>query len=188
MSHILGIDASTSVTAWVILEDDPMFDSKKHLLLYEAVEFKGKSFKTFWDKCDHVREQLRLLKVHQPTIDKFFIEEPMKRFSPGFSSAETISVLQRFNGIVCYFVRDMFGTDPVYVNVSSARKAAGVHVTTKAKADGKNAKQQTFEHVTSNELSHMSWPTKRNSTQVKQFVFDIVDAYVVARGGMELYK
>lgn len=174
----LGIDASTSATGLVVLDGE-------QLVHHEAILFKGCN--TFWEKCDRVHQALEKLSLCH-TIDAFYIEEPMKRFAEGFSSAETLSILQRFNGIVCYLVRERFGVDPVYVNVSSARKAAGIKVTTKAKAGGRNAKQQTFDHVMANDLIHVQWPKKQRSDNLVDWAKDVVDAYVVARGGYELNK
>ena len=173
---VLGIDASTSATGLVVLEDGK-------LVHHEAILFKGCN--TFWEKCDRIYDALIELDKHH-TIERFYIEEPMKRFAEGFSSAETLSILQRFNGIVCYLVRERFGVDPTYVNVSSARKAAGIKVTTKAKAGGRNAKQQTFDHVMANELSYIEWPKKQRSDNIVDWAKDVVDAWVVARGGHAL--
>lgn len=181
---VLGLDVSTSVTGLVILKNSSAFVSTNDVVHYEAIEFKGCT--TFWQKCDRIKERLDALKLGFPDIKSFFIEEPMKRFAEGFSSAETISVLQRFNGIVCYLVRETWKIDPTYVNVSSARKTIGAKITTKTKAGGKNAKQQTFDYVMSGELSHITWPTKKRSSNIVDWAKDIVDAYVVARFGVIL--
>ena len=172
----LGVDASTSATGVVILDDGK-------LVFYGAETFKG--CQTFWEKCDRLHDFFMKLK-EEHTVKAFFIEEPMKRFSEGFSSAETISTLQRFNGIVCYLARDVFGVDPTYVNVSSARKASGIKVTSKAKAGGRNAKQQTFDHMMASDLSNIVWPKKQRSENIVDWAKDIVDAYVVAKGGLSL--
>lgn len=173
----LGIDASTTATGIVVISDD-------EILHYGVELFKG--CETFWEKCDAFRRHIGELKKTIPRIDFFFIEEPMKRFAEGFSSAGVISLLQRFNGIVCYLTRETFGIDPTYVSVTSARKAAGVKVVSKAKAGGRNAKQQTFDHMMANDLANIQWPKKQRSENIVDWSKDIVDAYVVARGGMLL--
>jgi hypothetical protein len=177
MVRVLGIDASTTATGIVIIDDVS--------LLHLSVEtFKGCN--TFWEKCDAFQKHLKFIRDQEPNINAFFIEEPMKRFAEGFSSAGVISTLQRFNGIVCYITRQTFGVDPTYINVSSARKAAGIKVVPKDKAGGRNAKQQTFDHVMATELSHIEWPKKQRSENIVDWAKDIVDAYVVARGGLLL--
>jgi hypothetical protein len=181
---VLGLDVSTSITGLVLLDNVIDFDPKKNIVHYEPIEFKGCT--TFWQKCDKIKSQLDKLYIQQPNVESFFIEEPMKRFAEGFSSAETISVLQRFNGIVCYLVREVWKIDPVYINVSSARKSIGIKVTTKAKAGGRNAKQQTFDHVTAGDLNHIVWPTKKRSVNTVDWAKDVVDAFVIARAGIIL--
>jgi hypothetical protein len=184
----LGIDASTSATGIVVIDET-------RVLHYSAETFRGA--KTFWDKCDMLHQHLNELKMELTPIfaktfpkklDAFYIEEPMKRFAEGFSSAETLSILQRFNGIACYLTRDVFGIDPTYINVSSARKAAGVKVTTKAKAGGRNAKQQAFDHMMANDLKHIEWPKKQRSENIVDWAKDVTDAYIVARGGWNITK
>jgi hypothetical protein len=181
---VLGLDVSTSVTGLVLLDNVVNFDPTKNIVHYEPIEFKGCT--TFWQKCDRIKQQLDKLHAQQPNVENFYIEEPMKRFAEGFSSAETISTLQRFNGIVCYLVREIWKIDPTYINVSSARKAIGIKVTTKAKAGGRSAKQQTFDHIMANDLSHIVWPTKKKSTNTVEWAKDVVDAYVIARAGIAL--
>ena len=183
MPVVLGIDASTSATGIVIINEE-------RVIHHEAELFKG--CETFWEKCDALEATLEKLKVKlwkdDVYVTHFFIEEPMKRFAEGFSSAGVISLLQRFNGIVCYLTRRTFGVDPIYVNVSSARKAAGIKVAPKAKAGGRNANQQTFDHMMATDLSHIEWPKKQRSENIVDWAKDIVDAYVVAKGGMLLNK
>lgn len=179
MVRVLGIDASTTATGIVIIDDNS-------LLHYSAETFKG--CETFWEKCDALQKHLKFVRDQGPDVDAFYIEEPMKRFAEGFSSAGVISLLQRFNGIVCYLARQTFGVDPTYINVSSARKAAGIKVLPKAKAGGRNAKQQSFDHMMSVELAHIVWPKKQRSENIVDWAKDVVDAYVVARGGLLLNK
>lgn len=179
MAKIIGIDASTSATGIVVLDNDDV-------VFYGALTFKG--CKTFWEKCDAFAEYAKTISSEHPVIDDFYIEEPMKRFSNGFSSAETISTLQRFNGIVCYLTRQIFNIEPVYVSVSTARKAAGVKVLSKANSGGKNAKQQTFECMMETDLKHISWPKKKRSDNIVDWAKDVVDAYVVAKGGAMIHR
>jgi hypothetical protein len=190
---VLGIDASTTVTAFSVIETSDNYDPKQHFIDYWVEDFKGCT--TFWEKCDNIVKRLAIIDtqiknaaLNSRKIEAFYIEEPMKRFSPGMSSAETISTLQRFNGIVCYLTRERFGIDVKYVNVSAARKAAGVRVVqTKKDPLNRNAKHQTFDHMLANDLSHIVWPTKK-SGKPKDWALDVTDSYVVARGGSVLNK
>jgi hypothetical protein len=178
MSTILGLDVSTSNTGVVFLDDSAQ------ILTLDHIDFKG--CETFWDKCDRLRERFQEFKQVHPQIAAFYIEEPMKRFAAGFSSAEVISMLQRFNGIACFLARETWGVDPVYVNVASARKLAGIKVTTKAKSGGKDVKTQVFDHMAANDLKHVSWPLKMRSANIVDWAKDVTDAYVIAKAGTVL--
>ena len=138
--------------------------------------------KGLWPKVDAARAHLTDLKCRHPQVDHIFIEEPLKNFSSGLSSADTIISLVRFNGIVSFICRDLWRLDPTYINASHARKLVGVKVQRTAVA-GKPAKQQTFEHMMNGELSHVVWPTKKSGKTV-DWAPDVVDAYVVARAGV----
>lgn len=183
--YILGLDISTSITGIVVLEDTTdqvPFDPTKHLVHYEGVELA--KHKNFWIRTTHMKEALERVQAKYPVMDGIFVEEPMKRFAVGFSSAQTISILQRMNGIVCYLAFSMWSIDPTYINVTSARKKLGIKIVSRKKDPaGRNAKKQTFDHMLANDLSHIVWPLKRTGTP-KDWVSDVVDAYVIGRAGM----
>lgn len=180
MGISLGLDVSTSNTGVAFLDDHGK------ILKLDHIDFKG--CETFWQKCDRLRARFRDFYYEYPTLSNFYIEEPMKRFATGFSSAEVISMLQRFNGIACFLARETWGIDPVYINVASARKMAGIKVTTKAKAGGRDVKTQTFDHMMQSDLAHIVWPTKLRSEKVVDWAKDIVDAYVIAKAGSVLQQ
>lgn len=175
---ILGLDVSTSNTGVAFL------DTTGKIITLDHIDFKG--CETFWEKCDRLRSRFIDFKINHQNVTGFYIEEPMKRFAAGFSSAEVISMLQRFNGIACFLARDVWGIDPTYVNVASARKLAGIRVTTKAKASGRDVKQQVFDHMASNDLIDIKWPTKQRSANIVDWAKDVTDAYVIAKAGVLL--
>lgn len=181
----IGLDISTSVTGIAIIESRKNFNPNHHVVHWRPIELQ--KCKTFWKKTDVIRDALiDVREKHAPNVSTIFVEEPMKRFATGMSSAQTVSTLQRMNGIVCYIAYKIWGVEPEYVNVSAARKASGVKVVqTKKDPQQRNAKKQTFDHMLANDLSYIVWPTKRNS-QPKDWAFDVVDAYVIAKGGMLL--
>lgn len=179
MPFILGLDVSTSNTGVVFLHTDGSIAKLDH------IEFKGCD--NFWTKCDRLKERFEEFKKEFPEISCFYIEEPMKRFATGFSSAEVISMLQRFNGIACFLARSTWNVDPTYVNVATARKLVGLKVTSKAKAGGKDVKQQVFDQIMLNHLQHIKWPLKQRSDNIVDWAKDVVDAYVIAKAGLHLY-
>jgi len=175
---VLGLDISSSVTGIAVLEHSTSFDSQTHVRCLRPIDMT--KLKGLWTKVEFVNSALVTLHEEFPTISELCIEEPLKNFSSGLSSADTITSLIRFNGIVSYLCRQMWHVDPTYVNASHARKLLGVGVKRTALV-GKNAKTQTFEHVMATELSHVTWPTKKKSGKTVDWAMDVVDAYVVAR-------
>lgn len=184
---VVGLDVSSSVTGIVVLEKSDSFDPKQHLIHYAPIELA--KYKSFWKKTQALEGGIHAVRnLVTSNVDAIYVEEPMKRFATGMSSAQTVSVLQRINGIACFIAYKVWGNlEPTYVSVSQARKAAGVKVVqTKKDPQNRNAKKQTFDHMMTYDLSHVQWPTKRNSTNPKDWAFDVVDAYVIAKGGMLL--
>lgn len=187
-SLILGLDISTSVTGYSILEDVKDFDSKKNVIDLNAIKFPDVSF---WEKTDYVKNILQQLHNKYPNIQKIVVEEPMKRFATGASSVQTIITLQKFNAIICLFCRDLWKVDPSYINVNNARKRLGLKIQ-QTKKVGKNAKMQTAEWLLTHDFAHVVFPNKRgceacsNSIEtIKSYVFDELDSYVIAHGALQ---
>jgi hypothetical protein len=59
-------------------------------------------------------------------IEKIFVEANAKMFSTGFSSADTLLTLAKFNGLISYLSHKAFNAEVIDVNVTSARKAVWV--------------------------------------------------------------
>lgn len=186
MSYILSLDVSTSCTGVSIIENVKDFDSQKHIVKLDSIVFKDTL--NFWQKCDYLQSELQKLHTQYPDITHFGVEAPMKRFAPGFSSAEIVCILQRFNGIACYQVRNLWGIDPTYVNVLHARKLCGIKILSKAKSGGLNAKQQTANYMLQNDLSKIDFQLKRGHeneqrtcSNIKPYHLDSIDAYIISQ-------
>jgi hypothetical protein len=89
-----------------------------------------------------------------------------------------------FNGLVSYFVRETWKIDPEHIMPARARKLIGLKMQQK-KTCGLSHKEQTFDAIMASDLSHHTWPTKR-SGKPKDWAYDIVDAYVIAKAGVVL--
>lgn len=196
MAIILGLDVSTSCTGVCVIDSTVTPDDKgSHILVLEAIEFKGCN--TLWDKADRVKRSLEnlqdLMLVRGPThgmdavvghrsgqerIDRVVLEEPLMGFRPGMSSAQTISTLMRFNGIVSYLARNVFQCEPEYIGSAHARKLCGIKL--QRTATGGPQKEQVFAHMATNDLNHVAWPLKK-SGKVVDWSRDACDAYVIAQ-------
>ena len=122
-------------------------------------------------------------------IENIFIEENLQSFRSGFSSAQTLSTLARFNGVVSYLCFDQFGFEPSFLNVNASRKKIGIKVV-REKICGISTKQQVLDWVSLNIPEAYSWPTKtlksgprKGQTILDSRCYDMADAYVVALAG-----
>lgn len=182
MSIILGLDVSTSCTGVCILdedakqsEDDPTTWSAQIKWL-DGICFKG--CKTFWDKADCIEEYfLSLETAHH--IGRVVLEEPLMGFRQGMSSAQTITQLMRFNGIVSNLARKRFNAVPEYIGSAHARKLCGMKLQRTAVA-GMSQKEQVFKQMSEGELSGYPWPLKKNG-DIVDWSRDATDSYVIAR-------
>lgn len=184
MGLILGLDVSTSCTGWCILEDTGK-------LVDIGVIFLGKK-KTLYKKAEATRLALSSLLIKYE-IRGTFIEENLQAFRPGLSSAKTLSTLARFNGMVSLLCYELFGIEPVHLNVNAARKILGIKLIRK-KHGGKPTKHQVFEWVSDEvelERPGYQWPMKimksgpRKGQEILDFItYDMTDAYVIARAAL----
>ena len=186
MTIILGLDVSTSCTGVCVVDSSVEPDvAGSHILFLDRIEFK--KCKTFWDKTDVVANYLddlirgsfeddRLKDGICP--DRIVLEEPLMGFRPGMSSAQTITQLMRFNGIVSYIARLRFKCEPEYIGSAHARKLCGMKLQRTAVAGPQ--KEQVFSYMSEHDLQHVSWPlTKTGKTE--PWSRDATDAYVIAR-------
>jgi len=169
MSYILGLDVSTSIIGYTIINSDQAVIEIDHIDL--------RKLKDLWEKADYARNRLKDI-IAKHDITSTYIEESLQVFRSGFSSAHTLSTLSKFNGLMFYFTREYTGFNPISVSASSARKLCGIKI-----KKGTKAKIQAFEWVTQ-ELQ-MTWPLTRHGN-VQQYCYDRSDSYVIARAGRAL--
>lgn len=177
----LGLDVSTSITGWSLLA----LGSSEFTLGFLPLA----SSKSPYAKAGKVRELLQNL-THDYNIQQVFVEQDLRRFTRGLSSAQTIATLARFNGVVCQLSYEETGIEPILINVNEARKACGIKYNRKDKT--KTTKEKVFEIV--QQKIDYDWPTKilksgpRKGLEVLEpGCFDMADAYVIARAGCILY-
>lgn len=178
---ILGLDISTTCTGWCVVD---LIGNLIEMGSIELSELKDQIFL----KADLVRDNLKLLDS-KFNIKAVFIEENLQAFQPGKSSAGTIVKLARFNGIVSFICFDVFkSSQPIFLNVATARKFAG------CKIDFKNKEKSTKEKVldwVSHRLPEHVWATrkKKNGDIVPvDSCFDAADAYVIASAGSHIVR
>lgn len=185
---ILGLDVSTTCTGWCVLHHDAS--------LAEMSSIPLSKYKSVYKKAVVVQESIASI-MKKYDIGKIYIEENLQSFRRGLSSAQTLSTLARFNGIVSLIAYQLSGIEPVHINVNAARKSLGIKIISKRKG-GDPTKQQVIDWVSKN-VNHASeeplWPMKtlksgprKGLTILDPIAFDMADAYVIASAGINMYN
>jgi Holliday junction resolvasome RuvABC endonuclease subunit len=165
---ILGLDISTSIVGVCILDDDKIIKTD-----YIDLRKVG----DFFEKAQAVEDRLKEIKKSHK-IEHIFIEQALMFFRRGGSTAKTMSILQRFNGIISWQCYQIFKMEPNYVTPISARSKCGIRV-----AKGKKAKEVVMEHFIQSKEFQIDYTRFGN---VQKYCYDIADAVVVARAGSKI--
>lgn len=169
---ILGIDISTSITGFAII------DNTGKIMFSEACDLRRD--KTFFSKCLTIRAKIiDILEAYNGKIKHIYIEQPFTFFNSGGSSGKTMAALQRFNGVVSWMVYECFEIEPNYVGATQARKLVGIKV-----RRGEKAKQVVMEHLLATEPDFTIEYTNKGNPKPQEY--DRADALVIARAGMNL--
>ena len=181
---ILGLDISTTCTGWSIIDCSGSLVAQGFIPL--------SNLDNLFKKAGKVQQELT--EIHKSnSITTVAIEENLQAFRPGLSSARTLLTLARFNGIVSYICENVFGVQPSFINVNTARKSLGLKIIKKSKG-GAPAKEQVMEWVSS-EIPEYPWPVKTLKSGPRKGLeilspgcYDTADAYVIARAYVEMNK
>ena len=111
-------------------------------------------------------------------IDHIFIEEALMFFRRGGSTAKTMSILQRFNGIVSWICFKSLSITPDYISPISARSKCGIKV-----PRGKKAKEVVMEHFIQTKEFPLTYTRYGN---IQKYCYDIADAVVVAKAAAKI--
>ncbi len=170
---ILGLDISTSITGYTILDDNA------NILKCEAWDLRNKRlFSDLYEKVTLIKKELDEIRYHYK-IEYIYIEEPFTFFKSGGSSAKTMARLQAFNGIVSWLCYDLFGLKPVHLSPAQARKLNGIKV-----SRGQKAKQVVLDYLLENEESFSIEYTKKGNP--KPSSYDRADSLIIAKAGLQM--
>ena len=168
---ILGLDISTSVIGIAVLDED------KNLVSYDAIKFK--SDVSLEERADFLSKEVQTLNTTW-RIKHVFVEQPFIAFSGGKTTAVTMSKLQRFNGMCCYGLYCIYRNSPTLIQANKARGLVGIKV-----RRGEKAKPVVLAWVEENYKGSFSYEMTRHGNP-KPTTYDMADAVVVARAGIEL--
>jgi len=165
---ILGLDISTSVIGYTIL------DEEAKLIECEAWDLRNKRyFPDLYYKAKHIKDKLLDIKASYD-IQYIYIEEPFVFFRAGGSTAKTMAKLQAFNGIVSWLCYELFDMNPVHISPAKARKLNGIKV-----SRGQKAKEVVLDYLLENEESFtIEYTNKGNPKPVS---YDRADSLIVAK-------
>lgn len=167
---ILGLDISTSITGVTVLDDSGT------CIYNQFWDTRNKNkYPEIYQKAAFVHNNLLSLSMEYP-IKKVYIEQSLHSFRSGFSSAQTLSTLSRFNGMVSWMCFVIFGIEPEMIAATTARKQVGIKI-----PKGENAKQKSFDFVVANEPTFIVEYTKNGN--VKPGIMDKSDSWVIAKAG-----
>jgi len=164
---ILGLDISTSITGYTILDNDGNIIVCNHIDLRKE--------KNFFQKCSAVEGRLTAIR-NDYFIEHIYVEQPFMFFNSGGSSAVTMAVLQRFNGVVSWLCYNLFGIEPQYLTAKQARDLCGIKV-----PRGQKAKDVALQFVLDNVPSFDIEYTRYGNP--KAGYTDRSDSYVIAKAG-----
>lgn len=173
-SSVLGLDISTSITGATIIQDGKVVES-----CYWDTRNK-RYFPSIYYKARQIKEKLEDIKDRH-SIQSIFIEQSLHSFRSGFSSAQTLSTLSRFNGIVSWLCSDIFNIEPRMIAATSARKQAGVGI-----KRGDNAKEKVLQFVIDNYPDISIQYTKHGNP--KPGTLDMCDSIIVALAGDKIVR
>lgn len=165
MSSVLGIDASSSVVGYSILNED--------LSLEDVGYVKLKNGMSLIEKSLVIREKFCNIKENY-SIDFVGIEDILTKFIAGKSSIKTIITLSQFNILTQFHLYEVFNIIPHKLNVLRARNLCGIKI-----PKGYNSKEFVLKEV-QEWYSDIEWPEKRTGG-LKNECFDMADSLVVSK-------
>lgn len=173
---ILALDISTSCIGYSLFSEDG-----EELMELNYVKFRSKI--SLFEKRLEFKKQIKFLENSK--IQHIVIEEPLKKFKGKFSSADTIALLNFFNGMISGTVHDMFGIEPIHYNVNTARKIAFPDF--KQLKDSASNKHAIFTLVREKE-PHIVWKYGPKSAKLVDENFDMCDSYVIGLCHINIMK
>ena len=177
---ILGVDVSTSITGLAIVADGSIVyydsvDLRKYKNVFEKGRILKEKIVDLYEAYQFSNEEFFLGNSKYP-IEHIYIEQPFTFFNSGGSLAKTMATLQKFNGIVSWFLYEIFEIQPEYVLAQSARKTVGIKV-----PRGEKAKAVVLKYLLDTEPAFNVEYTKKGNPKPESY--DRADAIIVAKAG-----
>ncbi len=163
---ILALDISTTCIGYSV------FDENGKLMELNCVKFNSSTSK--FERLEEFKKTTEYLKKF--SIKYIAIEEPLKKFAGKFSSADTIALLNFFNGMISSYLYIEYGIEPFYFNVNNARSLAFPGL--KIEREGNSMKHAIWNKVMSLEPL-INWRYGPKSRKLLDENYDMSDSYVI---------
>jgi hypothetical protein len=170
---ILGLDISTSTIGMCGM------DMEYGLKFLSYVSLKKQN--GLFIKADAFKDELI---KYEGMVSNVAIEEPLVMYKEGFSRAQILSKLSQFNGMCSMLAYFIYKSEPVYYNVSTARKMSFPDMKF---PKGINRKEVVQARV-AQEYPEVDWPLKPKAGVLKDECFDMADAVIIARAHVKELK
>jgi hypothetical protein len=187
---ILALDISTSITGYTVIDSSGNVKLCKYVKLSAEKDFVRKVQLA----CDEISKNIS---EYFPAIKLLAVEENLQSFRRGFSSANTINTLARYNGALSYAMASRLKVPLNNISVSTARKEVGIKLL-KSKQTDKTTKEQVLEQVQAimdKNRQDIQWPTRilksgpRKGLEVLQDgCYDMADSLVIAYAALSIMK
>ena len=97
--HNLGLDISSSKVGIAVLDRD------NNIVVSEVLKLKSNM--SLEERAARFEQRMRQIDKHY-VIYNVYVEEPALMFKGGKTTAQTMAKLQRFNGMCCYILYNIF--------------------------------------------------------------------------------
>tara|TARA_B100000427_G_scaffold297829_1_gene278456 strand:+ start:188 stop:709 length:522 start_codon:yes stop_codon:yes gene_type:complete len=132
---ILGLDISSSRVGIALMDGEK-------IIINEVMKFK--SGMSLEERAQKFEQRMVEIEGHYVPYE-LYIEKPATMFKGGKTTAHTMAILQRFNGMCSYIAYKVFDLEPVMVNPRSARSKLGIKVP--PRTPSKEMKKMIIEHI-----------------------------------------
>jgi Holliday junction resolvasome RuvABC endonuclease subunit len=167
---ILGLDISTSKIGYAVINNN------KDLIDFGLIKYKSNielelRAQDFINRIDTLRRKY-------VNIESVFVEQPFIAFSGGKTTAVTMAKLQRFNGMCCYGLYNVFGECPSLISANQTRSLVGIK-----RKRGEDIKKKVIKWVSETYPKDFTVELTRFGNP-KPGTDDMADAIIVALAGL----
>ena len=166
----LGLDISSSKIGIALLD-------KEKVVISDVLKFKSNL--SLEERAVQFERRMREIDAHHVVYD-VYVEQPAIMFRGGKTTAFTMATLQRFNGMCCYVLNQIFEMEASLVNPNSARSVLGIKVP--RKFPGKEKKKAIIENISERFGEQFQYNLTRQGNP-QPGTDDRADALVVALAG-----